>query len=150
MDLRQHSYKLWLVALTLAVVAGLFAPPASASGRRVSVQIDEPFVIGGQHFAAGKLTLREVRDFNPTATLTEVRVDGRSLGVMLAKEEAGQVSTRQDQVIFERSRNGDLVLVSLALKGEPVRRLYTLGHVDSPRQWQAIARQQPTLVASVK
>ena len=150
MDLRQHSYNLWLVALALAVVAGLFAPPAAASGRRLSVQVDEPFVIGGQHFAAGELTLREVRDFNPTATLTEVRVDGRSLGVMLAKAQTGPTSTRRDEVIFERSRNGQLVLASLAHKGEPVRRLYTLGHVDSPRQWQAIARQQPTLVASVK
>ena len=156
MNLKQQSHKLWLVALALAVVAGMLATPASASDRRLSVQVDEPFEIGGQLFAAGKLSLREVRELNPITVLTEVRVDGRSLGVMLAKQQSGPSSAQRDLVIFERSRHGHLVLASLALKGEPVRRLTTFGPSGHSEQLQEIASSsvkpsvKPTLVAAVQ
>ena len=37
--------ELWLLVLTLALVAGVFAPPVAAAGQRWIVRVDEPFEI---------------------------------------------------------------------------------------------------------
>jgi len=141
MNLERQSHALWLVAIVLAVLAGLLAPAAEASGRRLSVQLDEPFQIGENMFTRGHVSLREVRALNPVTRLTEVRVNGRSLGVMLARDLPSQPSSHTDLLIFERSERGHLVLASVAVKGEPVRRLLTFDQ-DEPAG--------PALVASVK
>lgn len=119
--------ELWLTVLALAAVAGLLAPDALANGRRLVVQMDEPFEVSGQLYAAGELSICEVQAFNPIATLNEVRVDGQSLGILLARSEDTTRVARNDEVIFLRNADGHLVLTSVGLAGEPVRRLYNVG-----------------------
>lgn len=142
--------ELWLSVLTLAVLAALFAPPVPAAGQRLVVRIDEPFEIDGQLFEAGRLSLRELREYSPVATLHEVRVDGRSLGFMLARDQTDRGVATRDEVIFDRSESGHLVLASVALQGHPVRRLYRLGDGENSGTWQAVSQPRPTLLASAK
>jgi hypothetical protein len=142
--------ELWLLVLTLAVLAGLFAPPVPAAGHRLVVQMDEPFEVNGQLFKAGQLTLREIREYSPVATLHEIRVDGRSPGVVLARDQATRGIATRDEVIFDRSERGHLVLASVALQGHPVRRLYRLGEGEDSGTWQAVSQPQPALLASAK
>jgi len=141
---------LWLLVLTLAVLAGLFAPPVPAAGPRLVVQVDEPFEVDGQLFKAGQLTLRQLREYSPVATLHEVRVDGRSLGFVLARDQADRGLATRDEVIFERSERGHLTLAAVALQGHPVRRLYRLGEGEHSGTWQAVSQPRPALLASAK
>ncbi len=115
--------ELWLTVLALALLAGLLAPDALAEGRRLVVQMEEPFEVSGQLYAAGELSLCEVRAFSPVATLHQVRVDGQSLGILMARDDGRLALAQRDEVIFERSGAGHLVLTSVSLTGEPVRRL---------------------------
>ena len=142
--------ELWLSVLTLAVLAGLFAPPVPAAGQRLVVRVNEPFEVDGQLCKAGQLTLRELRDYNPVATLHEVRVDGRSLGFVLARDQANRDIATRDEVIFERSERGHLILAFVAVQGHPVRRLYRLGDGENSGTWQAVSRPRPALLASAK
>jgi hypothetical protein len=149
--MQTNSPKLWLLVFALAVLAGLLAPPVPAAGQQVSVRVNEPFEVGGQYFMSGELSLREVREYSPVATLTEVRVDGHSLGVVLARNQADQTNAAtRNEVIFERSERGHLVLASVALRGEPVRLLYRLGNGDNAGQWVALSHRQPGLRASMQ
>jgi hypothetical protein len=141
---------LWLLVLTLAVLAGLCAPPLAAAGQRLVVQVDEPFEVTGQLFKAGQLTLRELREYSPVATLHEIRVDGRSLGFLLARDQANRSIATRDEVIFDRSERGHLVLASVALRGHPVRRLYRLGEGENSGTWQAVSPPRHSLLASAK
>lgn len=142
--------ELWLLVLTLAVLAGLFAPPVPAAGQRLVVQIDEPFEVNGRLFESGQLTLRELREYSPVATLHEIRVDGRSLGFVLARDQATRGIATRDEVIFDRSERGHLVLASVALQGHPVRRLFRLGEGEDSGTWQAVSQPQSALLASAK
>ena len=119
--------ELLLMVLALALLAGLLAPDALAEGRRLVVQMEEPFEVSGQLYAGGELSVCEVRAFSPVATLHEVRVDGRSLGVLMARNDGAPQVAQRDEVIFRRSSDGHLVLTSVALAGEPVRRLFDIG-----------------------
>ena len=112
--------KTWMT-LALAVLAVMaFSPVTPASNERLVAQIDEPFEVGGQLYPAGKLSLIAVTAFSPVATLNEVRIDGRSLGLMLAQQSDGSASTR-DEMTFKRTESGHLVLESFAIKGQPTR-----------------------------
>jgi hypothetical protein len=142
--------ELWLLVLTLAVLAGLFAPPVPAGGHRLVARVDEPFEVNGQLFQAGTLTLRELREYSPVATLHEIRVDGRSLGFVLARDQANRSIATRDELIFDRSERGHLVLASVALAGHPVRRLYRLGDGEHSGTWQAVSQPRSALLASAK
>lgn len=141
--------ELWLTVLALAALVGLLAPETLADGRRLVVQMDEPFEVGGQLYASGELSVCEVRAFNPIATLNEVRVDGQSLGVLLARKADTQRVSRYDEIIFTRSPDGHLVLMSVALAGEPVRRLYDVGE-QAPKTLARNTGPQPLDVALAK
>ncbi len=119
--------ELWLTVLALAVLAGLLAPDALAEGRRLVVQMQVPFEVSGQLYAGGELSLCEVRAFSPVTTLHEVRIDGQSLGILMARDDGRLLLAQRDEVIFERSPAGHLVLTSVSLTGEPVRRLFDVG-----------------------
>lgn len=142
-----NSKRLWLVVLALVVLAGLLTPPAAAAERRCVFRIDEPFEVDGKLYPAGRLTLREVGDYNPAATFTEIRVDGHSLGVVIAWDRSDGTPATEDSVIFERGERGQLVLAAVAMRGEPVRRLYRLGKGDATDEWQALAQPGPKTMA---
>ena len=137
-------------ACVLILLAGFSAPPAPAAGRLVSACISEPFEVSGQMFEAGKLTLHEVQSLSPVATLNEVRVAGRSLGMMLAREDPDSAASARSEVIFERSPRGHLVLAALALEGQPVKRLYALTGGETANPEPAAAPAHGTLVASAQ
>jgi hypothetical protein len=141
---------LWLTVVALAVLAGLLAPPTWAASARLVVHLNEPFEVNGHVYQPGRLSLQQVREYSPIATLNEIRVDGRSLGVVLAREETGAPQALRDEVIFQRNESGRLVLASVALKGEPVRKLYTLGAGDDAGPWQAMTQPRPTMIASTQ
>jgi hypothetical protein len=147
MKLRKET---WLLVLALAVLAALFAPPVAAEGQRLVVRVNEPFEVNGQLFKAGQLTLRELREYSPVATLHEISVDGRSLGFVLARNQANTSIATRDEVIFDRSESGHLVLASVALQGHPVRRLYRLGEGENSGTWLAVSQPRPALLASAK
>jgi len=141
---------LWLVVLALVLLVGFLAPPVPASERVLTAHIEEPFEYDGQLFPSGKLTVRQLSEFNPVSTLNEIRVEGRSLGVVLARaEDHGHMASR-NEMIFERNTRGRLVLVSVALEGEPVRKLSRPGaHVETT--WQVAASDTgTTTVASIE
>jgi hypothetical protein len=140
--MKQHPVKLWLVVIALSVLAAVLAPPVSAAGRQLVVRVSEPFEVNGQLHPAGRLSLREVSEFSPVATLNEVRLDGRSLGVVFARVDADRTRAPRDEVIFERSERGHLVLASMALRGQPLRRLCRHGLSDDERE-----PEQPPMLA---
>ena len=96
-------------AWALILVAAFSAPPIPAAGRLVSARVSEPFEVAGQMFEPGQLTLHQVQSLSPVATLNEVRVAGRSLGIIVAREENGSAAATRNEVIFERSPRGRLV-----------------------------------------
>ena len=142
--------RMWLGVLALALLVGFLAPPLPAGGRVVTAYIDEPFEYDGQVFPAGKLSLRQLGDFNPVATLNEIRIDGRSLGVVLARAEAHGVTATRNEMIFERNTRGRLVLVSIALEGEPVRKLSRPGAYRETGSWRAATDSGTTTLAAAK
>lgn len=141
---------LWLLVLTLAVLAGVFAPPVQAAGPRWVARVDEPFEVGGQVFPPGELSLREVNTYSPVATLNEVRVDGRSLGFVLARCEKSAPLATRNELIFQRSEQGHLVLAFVALRGQEVRQVYYLGEGENAGTWQAAAQSRPLWLAFAK
>jgi hypothetical protein len=141
---------LWLLVVALVVLVGFLAPSVPAAGQKLVVRVSEPFEVSGQLYPAGELSLRELQAYSPVATLNEIRVDGKSLGVVLARDQANPARATRDEVIFERSERGHLVLASVALKGHPVRKLYRLGQGDDSGTWQAVSQPQPAMLASAK
>ena len=63
--IRMRSWALGL--LVASAVVGL-AGDALAAGPRLVVEVDEPFVIDGEVYEAGELSLRPVLEFTPTVT----------------------------------------------------------------------------------
>jgi hypothetical protein len=141
---------LWLVVVALVLLVGFLAPPVPASVRVVTAHIEEPFEYDGQLYPSGKLTLRQLSEFNPVSTLNEIRVDGRSLGVVLGRAEAHGVTATRNEMIFERNPRGRLVLVSVALEGQPVRKLFHPGPHVEVRPWQVASDSRTTTMAAVE
>jgi hypothetical protein len=106
--------ELWMIVLALATLIVCFAP-ATMAGERVGVTVSEPFEVNGEVYPAGALSIREVGTFSPVATINEVVVDGRSLGVLIAHEGEGAATASRDELIFTRANDGHLVLVGVAL-----------------------------------
>ena len=134
----------------LILVAGFSAPPAPAAGRLVSARVSEPFEVAGQLFEPGRLSLHEVQSLSPVATLTEVRVAGRSLGIIVAREQTASAIAARSEVIFERSPHGHLILAALALEGQTVKRLEPLVGGETTSREPATPPARGTLVASVQ
>ena len=141
---------LWLFVVALVALAGLFASPAQASDPRLVAHIDEPFEVNGELYPAGVLRVREIGDYSPAATLNEIIVDGKTLGVLLAHER-GNVAGTRDELIFGRHQAGHLVLIGVSVRGEPTRDLYRYANDVGTARRQAPVRQDETLLlASTK
>jgi hypothetical protein len=118
---REH----WWIVLALSVLAMWLAPAAWAGGQRIVADIGEPFEVAGHVYPSGRLSLREVGRLSPVATINEFCVDDRCPGMLLARESGGSLAATRDELLFERDgRSGHLVLVAVALEGQPIRRPY--------------------------
>ena len=144
---------LWWTAMALALVAGFLAPETPAAESTMTVQVDEPFEINGEAYAAGTISLRRFASYSPISSLHEVRVNGQSFGYVMARNttDSDEIST-SNHVVFERNAQGRLVLASLATRGEPLRDLLPFG---TPAELDAIQRaslsaEAGTLLASMK
>ena len=139
--------KLWWTVVVLAALAALFAPPAVA-GDRLVAHLDEPFEIAGETFDGGTLSVRPVHIYSPVATLNEVCVDQRCLGLMVARERVAEPATR-DELIFTRAASGVLVLRGLALAGQPERDFLDVP-VPAPIETASASAEPDVLVAEVR
>jgi len=148
--MERYTYRLWLIVIALVLLVGFVAPPLPASERVVTARIDEPFEYDGQVYPSGKLSVRQLGEFNPVATLNEIRVEGRSLGVALARAETHGPTATRNEMIFERNARGRLVLVSVALAGEPVRKLYRPGPHVEVTPWTVAATTGTTTMAALE
>jgi len=137
-----------LIVIVLTLLTVLFAPAAPAAEHRIKVRVDEPFEVNGRMYAAGTLTLRHLGDYNPTATLNELWVEGECLGMLLAVESAGGHVAGSDSVIFSRAADGRLVLKHVAFRGEPVRELYAYVEQADGDRW-VVPRAESTVPAAL-
>ena len=140
--------ELWLVVLALVLLVAVTAPSVHAADHKLTVKMSEPFQVGGVLYPAEVLSLHEVRQYSPVATFHEVRIDGQSLGLLMARVGQSPTPARRDSLIFGRSSSGHLVLTSVAHQGEPVRKLYHLSPQPNGRQWLAAVNDPPVLLAS--
>jgi hypothetical protein len=127
--------ELWWVVLGLAALCVGFTPDTPAANAHLVAQIGEPFEVAGAVYpAGGELSLRTVGDLSPVVTLHEIRVDGRSLGLLMARTRVDAVASRRDELIFKRATNGRLLLDSVAFAGEPLQVLhgFPAEHVTVP------------------
>ena len=116
------SYRsLWMTVLTLACIAA-FAAPADAAGR-LKVVVPEPFEVDGEFYPAGTLTVRQIGQLSPIATLNKVCVEGSCLSYVFT-ESATDGEAERDELIFTRAADGHLIFESIGWNGEPVRGLY--------------------------
>ena len=137
------------VALVLAAICGLSA----TAGETISARIAEPVSINGQTFPAGLLQVTEIRDYSPGVTMNEVVIGGRSLGMLLAREQTGEATDHRSNLIFTRDAAGTLVLEGLAIGSGPVRQLMAFRTVDGHGQWYLRNHARPanpTLVTARK
>lgn len=95
----------------LLTALAVLGTTAVASGPRVVVEIDEPFMLQGQVCPPGIVSIRHVAQYTPTAALHEVCVADECLGVFLAHRTSFASDGREDTLRFERGADGGLVLV---------------------------------------
>lgn len=112
----------WLLCVSICAASGS-ATSFLASGHCVVAQVPEPFEVNGQMYPAGTLSLRELRDYTPVATLNEVCIDSICQGMLIGVELPGQLQTSLDELIFARSPQGHLVLFGMVMRGQPARQL---------------------------
>jgi hypothetical protein len=120
--------------LVASAVVGL-AGDALAAGPRLVVDLDEPFVVDGEVYEAGELSLRPVLAFTPTVTLNEVWVDNRCLGVLRATRSGrSDLEASRNAVLFGRDESGRLVLRGFAYRvdGDEERYRYELLPTRAP------------------
>lgn len=127
----------------MAVVAALFSPAVVAGGDRLQVRLEQPFRVNGENFPSGTITVKTIRDYNPSTTLQEVWVDGHCLGMMMAaKRAATDDEAPRDVLHFQRGDDGRLVLVGFATRNEREANLYHYTRVAGKNRWAA--PEQPT------
>jgi hypothetical protein len=115
--------ELWAVVVALTAIVVCFTPDARAGSDRLVAQIGEAYEVNGQIFPPGELSLKTIRDVSPVATLNEIRVNGRSLGMLLGQQLPSAATELRDGLIFRRAAEGHLVLEAVAFEGEPLRML---------------------------
>ena len=130
--------EMWMVIVALTLLVMVFAPNTRAAGQRLVAQVNEPFEVDGRIFPAGQLSVREVRDYSPVSSLNQLCVDGTCLSLWLARESKTAGVSSADELIFTRNDAGILVLVGMALAGEPTRELCSMQKAQTGR---------PTLIA---
>ena len=118
--MRQERWttRLALGMLAVAVAAG-FSGDVAAADLRLTVTVDEPFVVDGNLYPAGTLSLRPVRAFTPTTMLNEVWVGNRCLGLLSASRTDDPIrEASRNAVLFVRDADGRLVLRGFAYRAD--------------------------------
>lgn len=111
----------WMRAVTPTVLSvvlliGLTAFPAAAGhDHRLTIEIEEPYVFDGNSYPAGVLSMRTVRQYNPSSTLHEIWIDGECLGVFMARHTSRDGRDTKHAALFERNAEGQLVLAGFRL-----------------------------------
>ena len=119
--MRNSCRRIPSVAVLCILATVLLASVASAETHRWVVDMAEPFEVDGTLYPAGSLTLKHVRALNPSASLSEVWVGERCLGLLRADRVAGAPAPTGDALTFERDARGHLVLVGYTSPGHGVR-----------------------------
>jgi hypothetical protein len=128
--------ELWAVVIALTAVVVCFTPDASAESDRLVAHVAEAYEVNGKVFPAGELSLKAIRDVSPVATLNEIRVNGQSVGMLLAQQVKGEATEHYDGLVFRRAAEGHLVLEAVAFEGEPLRMLLGYSADCGPKaQW---------------
>ena len=133
-------------AFVLLAACGLSA----TAGDRVSATVTEPVTINGETFPAGLIQINEIRDYSPGITMNEIRIGGHSVGMILAREQAGTEAQQRSALIFSRNDAGTLVLEGVAVRNEPVRQLMAFRSVDGHGEWYMPSNPTDTLVAGLR
>jgi len=92
------------MALTFAVSLGHAEEPV------VRFDVQQPFRVGSHTYASGTISLHVFRDYNPTTSLLEVRVNGTCIGMISARREVSNARSTRTEAMFERDGAGLLVM----------------------------------------
>jgi len=144
----KRSWKLHLVtviALTLLIV--LTAPAIEASSHRMRVHIDESFELNGVLHRPNVVTVREVGAYSPTSVFAEICVGNRCVGRLIAHESDEEGLSEYNSLVFDRNREGHLVLVGIGFRGQPTRMLAVAPAKDAGTD--ATAQTRPTHASRV-
>ena len=115
------KYAAWIVA-GLALVVILSAPPMAGEHKRLTIMMEEPYEISGTVYPAGKLSFKELKQYNPTTSFQEVWIDNECIGFVQAKSMPGTEKASSNHFVFKRDAlEGRLALVGIAFKGEHAR-----------------------------
>ena len=117
MQRRIRSRGLAGVIVGLVGLASWSVADAARTRARVTVELAEPFTIGGTTWPGGRLTLRDLRDYNPGTTIHEVEVDGATVGVLMARRGRSEVARPESAAVFRRDSLGRLHLVGYLRAG---------------------------------
>ena len=132
----RFTKQLWMIVLALTALVVIFAPASQAADCRLIVQMDEPFEINGTLFPPGELSVRRLGDYNPVTSLNEIRVGGKTIGIVMGQHAPSPAAAHSDSLIFHRSTRGHLELHSIALQGESPHRL-KLATLQPDETWAA-------------
>jgi hypothetical protein len=137
-------------ALVLAAAIALSGTLAGAGGERLQVHLDQPFQIGEQRFSSGTITVKTIREYNPSTTLHELWVDGDCLGMMMSRRnDRLRYEAVRDVLHFHRGEAGQLVLVGFATRNTQPASLYHYGRVrQTARGDVARTESEPILIAA--
>jgi hypothetical protein len=118
----------WIVA-GVTLIAMLSAPSFAGGNKRLTINMNESYEIVGTVYPAGKLTVRELNQYNPTTTLQEVWIGNECIGLLKATSMPETQKSTSNEFLFKRDKNGgQLALVGVAFKGETDRGFSSVQH----------------------
>ena len=138
---------LGMLALGLLVLA--MSTPALADGQRLTAHVSEPFVVNGHEYPAGRLLLRSVARYNPTATIDEIWAGRDCLGMLVAVRHRAAENSDRDSVLFERDASGRLVLVGYVLRSEGAAFRFEVSHTQDSVAGAPTPAEDPSLRAGL-
>jgi hypothetical protein len=129
-----------ILAVATLVAATIWGGTAVlASGERMTVHVDEAFVVDGQAYPAGPVTVRMLRAYNPSSNLNEIWAGDQRLGMLVTRQGEKSDTIADDSLLFARDADGTLVMVGYTLRGDDRAQLLKPSRKNENRQ--------PTLMA---
>jgi len=113
-----------MIVVALAFLVTIFAPSGVADDRRLVADVDEPFEVNGELYPAGMISVKKVRDYNPSSSLSEIWVGRTCLGLFQASRVPDDSTSSHDTLNFERTSEGHLALVGFATNAQSTREAY--------------------------